>query len=609
VRPAGGGAVVVVFRVEEGRPLVVRSLQVRGLEPFADSIDLPDLPLGTGGVYALPRLEAAQRAIARALAELGYAFAIVEVSGSVSREAHAADVVLEAVPGPRAVFGSTTIRAEGPLQERDVRARLGWRVGERFDPDALETMAERLYRLPIVERVALEPRRAAAADSVVETLVAVETGRRTGFQAEGIVSRSACLGGTAWWASRYFLGAPRVFALRVGGSNLFADQLGGLCAGEDEFADPDYFARAELRQPLGAASWLLLDAEVSRESATRAYIRRGVSGRIAYATQLARGLDGLIGYAPERSDNEAGAPFFCALYAVCAGAALDALTGTATLAPAELSAAYTPPGARRPALGPRATWDPLRPIPDWLFSTRATLSAAGGPTGSEYDFASAVLEGNATRLVGGRAELAARVRAGALAGARDPLPPQVRLFGGGPRGVRGVPQNLLGPRLLVVRADEGENLGCALAAGACEGVEVDPGAVFPRATGGEALVEASAEARWWVANRLQLAAFADFGAVRSGAAPGAPSAVRRTESILTPGIGVLAVTAVGPVRVDVAYNPSPARTYPLFARDPDGDGYLYLGNVVYDPFGHDGAGGWKEFGRRLQLQLTLGQVF
>ncbi|HEU4452212.1 MAG TPA: POTRA domain-containing protein [Longimicrobium sp.] len=610
IRDVGSGEVVVTFRVEEGRPLLVRSLQVRGLEPFADSIDLPDLPLREGEPYAIPLLEASQRAIVRALAELGYAFAAVEVSGNVAREAGTADVVLEAVPGPVAVFGPTAILAEAPLKERDVRERLAYREGDRFSPSALERTAERLYRLPIVENATLRPVADATGQPVIEPRVDVTATKPAGWQVEGIVSGSSCLGGETWWASRYFLGAPRVFSVRVGASNLFAKQLNGFpCTSadeDDEFSDPNYFVRTELREPIGPLTWLMLDAQASRESATRAYVRRGVSGRVGVSTLLARGLDALAAYAPERSDNEGGAPFFCALYGVCGGERLDELTGTSTLAPAQLSLAYTPPSARRPAFGPRSSWDPLRPAPDWLLSTRLTVDAAGGATGSEYDFARGVLEGNVTRLVGGRVELAARGRAGLLAGAGDPLPPQLRLFGGGPRGTRGVPQNLLGPRILVVRDTTAGDLGCEIAPGACEGADIDPEDVFQRATGGDALVEASVEARVWVTNGLQVAAFADFGAVSSGADDGAPAAVQRSESVFTPGIGVLAITPAGPVRIDVAYNPSPARRYPLLSRDPDGDDYIYLGDVRYDPFGREGG---SQFWRRLQLQLTVGQVF
>jgi translocation and assembly module TamA len=610
IRAVGDGEVLVTFRVEEGAPLIVRSIQVRGLEPFADSIDVPDLPLREGQPYATPLLEASQRAIIRALAELGYAFASVEVSGNVAREAGTAEVVLEAVPGPVAVFGPTAILAAAPIRERDVRERLAYREGDRFSPSALERTAERLYRLPIVESATLRPVVDASGQAVIEPRVDVTATKRSGWQVEGIVSGSSCLGGETWWASRYFLGAPRVFSVRVGASNLFAKQLNGFpctsAAEDDEFADPNYFVRTEWREPIGPLTWLLLDAEVSRESATRAYVRRGVSGRVGVSTLLARGLEGLAAYAPERSDNEGGAPFFCALYGVCAGERLDELTGTSTLAPAEVSLAYIPPSARRPAFGPRSSWDPARPAPDWLYGTSLTVSAAGGPTGSDYDFARGVLEASVTRLVGGRVELAARGRAGLLAGAGDPLPPQLRLFGGGPRGVRGVPQNLLGPRILVVRDTTAGDLGCDIAPGACEGAEVDEDDVFLRATGGDALVEASVEARVWVTNGLQLAAFADFGAVRSGAADGAPAAVRRSESIVTPGIGVLAITPAGPVRIDVAYNSTPARSYPLLSRDPDGDDFLYLGNVRFDPFGREGG---SEFRRRLQLQLTVGQVF
>lgn len=586
VEARAGGAVVVRFAVREGPPLVVSSLEVRGLDALPRPVGLPPLPLRVGEPYSLPLLEASQRVLARAAAEQGYAFARVEVGGEVAPDQRGAGVVLQLVPGPRATFGPTVVRAGAPLRERDVRRRLAYRVGDPFRPDALERTAEQLRGLPIVQSARLIPRPAATADSVVEVEALVEPGRATAYGLDAVVSASSCVGGTLNLASRYFLGAPREVSISAGGSNLFARALHEFpCTGasDDEFSDPDYFVRTSLREPVGTRGHLLLDAAFERESAPRAYVRRGVRGRIGYTRLRGRGMDALVALAPERSDNEAAAPFFCGFAGACSAEALAPLTGTRTLAPVEVSVGWRSPGPLRLPPGPRL--DAGAGVPRWRSSARLSVAGAAAVTGSSPGFGRTMVDASATRLVGARTELVLRGRAGALLGGGD-LPPHLRLYGGGPLGVRGVPANLLGPRLLVVR--EGEEVGCALTPGACEGVRIDPTHVRARAAGGDALAEATAEARFWATSRIQLAAFVDFGAVLSDSPLGS-----RTETLVTPGLGIGIVTPFAPVRVDVAYNPSPARSYPLLARDPAGNGYIPLGNVLYEPE------------RRFQLQFSV----
>lgn len=605
VEPRGDG-VVVRFDVVEGPPLVVRSLEVRGLETLPERAETPAIPLRVGDPYSLSRLEASQRLLARAAAERGYAFARVEVGGGISPDTTEAQVVLEVVPGPLAVFGPTLVRAESPLRERDVRARLAYRVGDPFRPAALERTVERLYDLPIIEGVRLIPRPAATADSVVEVEAVVAAGRATAYGLDAVVSGSSCLGGTVNLASRYFLGAPREVSITGGGSNLFARALEGLpCSGEsteEEFQEPDYFLRAELREPVGTRGRLLLDAAAERTSAARAYVRRGVRGRIGYSRLLGRGADAQLAFAPERSDNEAAAPFFCALRGACAGAGLAALTGTRTIAPVELGAGWRSPGPQRLPPGPRLDTIAGQTPPRWRSSARLSVAGAGAVTGSDLAFGRTQADVSVTRFFGTRTDVMVRARAGALLGGGDDLPPHLRFYGGGPLGVRGVQANLLGPKILVVRDDEEDEIGCPLSAGSCEGLAVDPDRVFVRGAGGEALVEATIEGRVWATRTLQLAAFLDFGAVGGGGDAGSPLGVR-TETLITPGIGIALVTPVAPVRLDVAYNPSPVRRYPLVARDPNGDGYIPLGSVVYDPFG--GGEGWDRLRRRLQVQFSL----
>lgn len=608
ITPSGSG-VRVTFAVDEGQPVRVRSIAVRGFETIQPTIAQPDLLLRTGDPYAIPLLEASERRLANAAAERGHAFATVEASGSVDRAARLADVVLTVVPGPIAVFGATTVNPEPPLRERDVTSRLAYRPGERFSPAKVRRTQERLYALPIVQEARVEPVAGAAGDTSVNLRIGVTPTRVGAFQLEGIASSSTCLGAQGFASTRYAFGAPRVITLTAGGSNLLSSQLRGFpCTGGagGEFSQPDWFVSGDWREPVGAETWLLLNAAVRRESSPRAYARRGVSGRVALARHVATGVDVIAGVAPERGNSEADEVFFCGVYGACAGAPLDRLTAPTTIIPAELTLSWQPPSARRAALGPveGPAWEVAAPL--WFYGARLALSGASDAAGSDVQYARAVAQGNVARRIGPRAELAARVRIGVIAGGNGSLPPHLRLYGGGPQGVRGVPVNLLGPKLLLADTTR-LPAGCTLATGACDGITVGDDSVGLRSTGGTAVLETSAEARLWAARRLMLAAFVDFGAVRASPLAGTPAEVARTESLVTPGVGMQVVTAFGAVRVDAAYDPSRARRYPLFAPDPGGSGVIFLGNAVYDPYG--GATGWTAFRRRIQLQLTMGGAF
>jgi outer membrane protein assembly factor BamA len=590
-------------------PVRVASVRVAGLEALPEPVRLPRLPLRPGATYTLPRVEATERLVAGALAAQGYPFAAVSVSGSVDPERGVADLVIEVAPGPRTVFGPVTVEASPPLREEDVLARLAFRPGERFRADALEHTSERLHRLGIVQGVAIQPGRAAEADTIVPILITVATHEARGIQLEGAFSTFDCLEGMLGWTSRYFLGSPSTFSVGGGASNLLARPLRRFpCTrvGEDEFADPDYFLRTDLRRPLGPDTWLLLGGGVRRESSPHRYVHAGAQLRLGVSHMLARGLDGNVVYTPERGDSRAAGPLYCGVHGVCDEPAIAALTRDVTLAPLELSLGWAPPGARRPPpFLPPPTGLARRPSPDWIYSAFAALTAAGAPTLSDFGFARLTLDGRLARILGPRLELASRVRAGALAPAGEPLPPQVRLFGGGPLGVRGVAPNLLGPALLTATPAVAEELGCVLAPGGCEGLVVGPDRAFVRPTGGTALLEAAVEARLWIASGVQLAAFLDHGTVWSGGA----ALVAAAEGTTSPGVGIFAATPFGPVRVDVAYDPATPRRRPLLVRLADDGPFVSLGEVIHDPFTFDDPGRGRELWRRLQFQFSMGTPF
>jgi translocation and assembly module TamA len=186
ILPQRDGDVVIEFTIEEGEPIRIRSLELRGLEALLPSLDLPDpLPLAEGDPYALPRLEDTQRVIARELAMLGYATPAFDVTGDVDRAARAADLVLHVEPGPLARFGPVTIEAASPLDEALVRAAVAYRPGDPFRPSALERTERRLYDLPIIERAAIRVRPVTRGDTEIETTIVAEPRALNGFDAEG----------------------------------------------------------------------------------------------------------------------------------------------------------------------------------------------------------------------------------------------------------------------------------------------------------------------------------------------------------------------------------------------------------------------------------------
>ena len=620
ILPQRDGDVVIEFTVEEGEPIVIRSIEVRGLESLELPLELPDpLPLAPGDPYALPRLESTLLLIRQRLAERGHATPGIEISGDVERPARAADLVLDVDPGPIARFGEVTIESMPPLDAALVRRAIAYQPGERFRPSALERTERRLYDLPITERAAVRVWPIQRGDTVVPTTVLAEPRRVHGFGLEGTVSSTDCLTLAGRWSHRSFFGGGRLFVLGVAGSNLFAAQAGGgfPCGstGTGEFEDPQLSVEGELWQPalFGDFRWTgTLSAFVRREAAPNVYIQRGWGGRIAVSRQLGPDIAVRVSWAPERNELDASAFYFCASYGVCSADGIERFTSATWLAPVELAALWASSPARvaeRPVeTGPGVPWQ-LDLTPSWRFTGRLAVQAAGATTGSDHDFARALGEATATRVLGRAFELAGRVRAASLFG-DDVLPPQVRLFSGGVNTVRGVAENLLGPYVAVsVRSGM---LPCGGATGpACAGEVVDPNLVAVRPLGGQRLAEVNVEVRWWASDKMQVAGFVDFGRIEpreTTCVPGGVCLELDAMSRITPGIGIRLITDIGPIRLDVAYDGGRARRIALLRRTEDG-GVASAGRVLFDPFGWDDPGPFREFVRRLQLQMSIGQAF
>jgi outer membrane protein assembly factor BamA len=213
------------------------------------------------------------------------------------------------------------------------------------------------------------------------------------------------------------------------------------------------------------------------------------------------------------------------------------------------------------------------------------------------------------------------------------LHPQKRFFAGGPSSVRGFAQYRLGPKLLTVDgaatlalpADEG-GAGCTaqeINGGTCDAGQLArerPGALNVQPVGGAVTLEGNIELRYPIlSDRIRGATFLDFGQVWREHGDVSLSALQ-----FTPGVGIRYFSPIGPIRVDVGYNPAGTERLDVITtevcdarQDPCGD---IQAGVVYQPADLVNrrklrplpAVAWRpyeSFTDRLQFHFSIGQAF
>jgi outer membrane protein assembly factor BamA len=189
--------------------------------------------------------------------------------------------------------------------------------------------------------------------------------------------------------------------------------------------------------------------------------------------------------------------------------------------------------------------------------------------------------------------------------------PQKRFFAGGANSVRGFGQFRLGPKLLTVapevllRPVEEGGAGCTTAeleSGRCDAqalAAAAPSAFEVRPVGGAALLEGNVEVRFPIWGELRGAAFLDFGQVWSTARSISPA-----DLVLTPGAGVRLHSPIGPIRVDIGYNPQGAEHLSVVTEvDGDAAARRLRPQRAVDWLPH------RSFLDRVQIHFSIGQAF
>lgn len=565
-------AVELRFVINEGPPIITKSLVVRGLDsvPERERI-VRNLPIREGVRFDRFALDAAADSVRERLNNNGYPRAEATNSFTVNDSLLLAWDTLTATPGPRTRIGAIRIEVtpfpgkEQQISAGIVRRIMGLDSGRLFRESEILDAQRALYRTEAYQHVSIAPDLTSGSNDSLTTLtvtlaeaamhaarVGVGYGTLDCFRASGeFIDYNFGRG-----ARRFDVNA-RVSKIGIGRPLSGAEDL---CpaAKRDLFSDRlNYYLGATLRQPVffGLRTVPTLTVYSQRVSEYNAYLRTTAIGGIASLSW--RGLTRTpvnLAYSLDLGRTEAQPALFCAVFNLCEAAEREQIQQTQRLA--VLSASLTRDNSN-----------------SLLSPTRGSVIRLEGRHSSPVIFSNRNLQfnkvvGDAARYIGtaGGTVFAFRIRGGSVFGrtfgaATGFVPPQERLYAGGPTTVRGFAQNELGsaiyissglPKVFPPTAPDTATVVADTTGGYSRVVPV----------GGNSLVVANLELRLrspFLPNLLQWTVFTDAGEVWNRG-----NQVGGVKLKVTPGIQLTAFSPVGPVRAAIGYNPYSRPEGPIY---------------------------------------------
>ena len=566
------------FVITEGIPIRIDSVSYQGFESVPEFDRLTrGIELKVGERFDKSVVLSVRDSLTRRLRDRGYPQAEVLRSFDSDTARHVATVEFSAATGPRAWYGEINVSVVQPSGEPSridparVKRVLGIREGQLYRERSLEGVKRGLYLSEAFRHVDVGVDSSSLADGV-DSLVAINVQLTEGDLHAARVSfgwgNLDCLRTQGSYSDYNFLGGLRRLDLsgrlsKVGVGRPF-EVASGLCRREvqnDIFSDTlNYYGGVTFSQAslFGLRTVPTVTVYTERRSEFQAYLRDTPIGVIG---SVQRGADGRLpqsfSYQLEYGSTFSSPAFFCAVFNVCEPGAQARLLARNRLA----------------VLG----WSVTRNRADDFANPgrgsvmRLELRHASQIIGSSTDqqFNRAVFDGSFYRPVFDGGVFVFRLRAGAvlgrrlsLSGSRTFVPPQERLYAGGPTTVRGFRQNELGPAIYVV-----DTFAVTPATGDTSFFRAGVASVRTRVvpSGGDNVAIANAELRLrsgFLPDLIQYAIFVDAGEVWNR---GGNSATQtKVQMKVTPGVGVRVYTPIGPVRVDIGYNPYQAPAGPAF---------------------------------------------
>jgi outer membrane protein insertion porin family/translocation and assembly module TamA len=576
----GEQAIEVHFRISEGQPMRIDTLTVTGLEGVPDSARIRrGLPIARGQRFDKEALGSALSYITTSLRNSGYPDADVFRGYDTYYDQHIASVQLTVVPGVRARIGDVRIVVNGDstgstqrIGDPVIRRLLGFEPGDLYSAQRLVEARRYLFQTGAYRHVEIRLAGDSAlrsGDSLVVVQVELHEGAMRDIRVGVGWGTLDCVRAQGTVTNRNFFGGARQLELTTRlskiGNGYPLDGAQAICTNtvrNDLYSDTlNYRLSATIRQPglfgLGPRNVPSLTGYSEQRSEYRAYFRSVPIGGVASLTRdLGPGLSLGLAYQLEYGRTEAQPAIYCALFNLCGAAERAQVREKQQLAVASVTF------ARDRVASAQSGGSSLRL--DLRHASKAILS---DPT-LQFN----TLLGDARRYwnVGSGVEIAARFYGGAVVGNRisfrggsdglvrnvsQYVPPQERLYAGGPNSVRGFRFNELGPVVYVV-----ERFDTVAAPNGDTYYRSDSVVAGSRwravPTGGNTLMVANLEARLpspFLSDLLRYALFVDAGRVwnrdRTSTVAGGFRDLR-----VTPGGGIRIASPVGPIRVDVGYN-------------------------------------------------------
>jgi outer membrane protein assembly factor BamA len=570
VKELAPGAVEVRFKINEGPPLVLRSFAIVGLDSVPERARIVrDLPVREGGRFDRFAIDAAGDTVRERLQNNGYPRADAENRFIVNDSALLAWDTLTVTPGPRTRIGAIKIEVSplpGKKQQiptRIVRRIMGLDSGSLFREYEIIDAQRALYQTEAYQHVSITPD--SSADSLVTLYARLAEAPMHSARVGAGYGTLDCFRLTGEFTDYNFLsGARRLdFNARVSkiGIGQPLDGAPEMCpqAKKDVFSNRlNYYLGATLRQPLflGFRSFPTITLYTQRLSEYNAYRRTTAIGGIASEVWRAQTRTPVnLTYSMDLGRTEAQPALFCAVFNLCEAAERTRIERTQQLAVLSLGITRDKSNSL------------LSPTRGSIIRLEARHSSPAILSNKDLQFNKFV--GDASRYInaGGGNVLAFRIRGGSVFGrnvqsATAFIPPQERLYAGGPTTVRGFSQNELGSLIYISRPKYEAFLSTDLL-GRPDTVVLQPtttdssyGALVRRVVpvGGNSLLVANLELRLRspvLPDLLQLTIFTDAGEVWNRGTPQVSSVKLK----VTPGIQLTAFTPVGPVRMAVGYNP------------------------------------------------------
>ena len=562
----------ILFDISPGVVAILDSMSVDGLPTIAAASRAYEAPLRelVNQRFDRIRLDTTITAVVARLRDAGYLRAgrptlAFRTDSATSR------VRLHVVfaPGQPVAINAVTVAIQqiGDLRKSidsdDVRKLTSLKAGNRYRTSDILRAQRDLYRSDVFRLVLIDtvtpPPTAGAGDSLIDLHISVAQARTRNARVGVGWATLECVRTQARLVDRRFLGIGRRLELTARASRIGvgapADFAPGLCSpalkADTQFTVLNHYLGATVAGTrLFGSPWSpVITVYTERRSEPYAYVREiGIGALTELSRQLNTRTATAAGFQYENGRTKIDPAESCSRFGQCRKEQYDqSVFGRGV---GILSASISHDGSNNAI-------DPTNG-----FRLRGELRAGQAFARIDSSVRFYRASGDAakyTRFLGGvvatRVQLARAIAPGARLVDGSPLiPQQERLFAGGQGTVRGFQQNLLGPLLYVISNVTADTVGGVPVVRAKEGAGYDR--AVPR--GGTAMLVANIEYRrgfrWW-AEQLQLAAFVDVGNVWEGGSEPFKTANLRA----TPGLGLRLVTALGPFRVDVGYQPYPPR--------------------------------------------------